>query len=94
MTRFERRRFTALVDDAVRPTPPLPRVDQTDALAAFEAWLRAAPLPARLVLRALVLLRHDVARRLAAHCYYGDRSVMRLLGYDADAVVARARVAR
>lgn len=95
MTRGERRRFTALVERTVRPAGALPRVEDTDAVAAFDAWLRAAPRANRLALRAL--LRAPVGRaatlleRLAAHCYYGDDAVMRALGYDADAVLARAR---
>ena len=99
MTRGERRRFEALVEDAVRPGAALPPVASTDAVRAFESWLRAAPLVNRLFLRALLLVRghvreaDDLLFRLAAHCYYGDRSVMRALGYDADAVIARAREA-
>jgi hypothetical protein len=99
VTRGERRRFEALVEDTVRPSGTLPPVASTDAVAAFEAWLRAAPLLNRLFLRTLLLARgrvreaDDLLFRLAAHCYYGDRSVMRALGYDADAVLARAREA-
>jgi hypothetical protein len=97
MTRREARRFAALVEEAVHPAPDLPPVDQTDAVAAFDAWLRAAPRPNRLLMRALLLVppRHagpigELLHRLAAFCYYGDAGVMRRLGYDADAVVARA----
>ena len=35
-----------------------------------------------------------VSERLAARSYYGDPAVMRQLGYDAEAVVARATAAR
>jgi hypothetical protein len=97
---FERRRFVALVDDVVRPEPPLPPVVQTDALEAFERWLASAPALYRAGLRMLLLAQKrlpagdEVLRRLAAHCYYGDTAVMRTLGYDADAVIARARALR
>ena len=100
MTRAERRRFVALVEDAVRPRAPLPPVAATDAVAAFERWLASAPLGHRVALRGLLLVRahvkgvDDVLRRLAAHCYYGDAAVMRALGYDADAVITRARALR
>ena len=100
LTRPERRRFAALVEDAVRPLPPLPPVAATDAVEAFERWLASAPALHRLALRGLLLVRtrvrsvDDVLRRLAAHCYYGDADVMRLLGYDADAVITRARALR
>jgi hypothetical protein len=97
MTRREAQRFAALVEAAVRPGPDLPPVAQTDAVAAFDAWLRAAPRANRLVMRALLRVppRHagpigELLLRLAAYCYYGDAEVMRRLGYDADAVVARA----
>ena len=97
MTRGEARRFAALVEQAVHPGPDLPPVAQTDAVAAFDAWLRAAPRPNRIAMRALLRVpsRHtgplgELLQRLAAFCYYGDAAVMRLLGYDADAVVARA----
>lgn len=100
MTRVERRRFAALVQEAVRPVSPLPAVAATDAVEAFERWLASAPALHRAGLRLLLLTRahlrgaDDVMRRLAAHCYYGDATVMRVLGYDAEHVVARARAAR
>jgi hypothetical protein len=100
MTRFERRRFAALVEAAVRPKPPLPPVAATDAVEAFERWLRSAPASTRAALRVLLLVRtrvrgvDDVLRRLAAHCYYGDAGVMRVLGYDADAAITRTRALR
>ena len=97
MTRREAARFAALVDEAVGPGGDLSPVSETDAVAAFEAWLRASPRPNRVALRALVLVRpaqvgplRELLGRLAACCYYGDAGVMRRLGYDADAVVARA----
>ncbi|HEX6388192.1 MAG TPA: hypothetical protein VFZ89_02055 [Solirubrobacteraceae bacterium] len=36
----------------------------------------------------------EIARGIAYFSYYGDDTVMRRLGYDADAVVARAREVR
>ena len=99
MTRGEAARVTALVEEAVGPGGDLPPVRETDAVAAFDAWLRAAPRLNRLVLRGLlrapwVRTTHEVLLRVAAHCYYGDSRVMRSLGYDADAVVARAAALR
>jgi hypothetical protein len=100
VTRGERRRFEALVEEVVRPSGALPPVAATDAVAAFESWLRAAPALNRLFFRVLLRVRGHVREadellfRLAAHCYYGDRSVMRALGYDADAVLRRAAEAR
>jgi len=100
VTRGERRRFAALVEETVQPVPPLPAVAATDAVEAFERWLGSAPAVHRLGVRLLLLVRarmrgaDDVLRRLAAHCYYGDAGVMRALGYDAEAVLSRARAAR
>lgn len=100
MTRRERRLVAALVEEAVRPGGPLPPVAETDAVDAFEAWLRAAPRANRLALRAVLRLQgrlapaDDLLRRVAAHCYFGDREVLRRLGYDAAAVVERAGAAR
>ena len=97
---FERRRFLSLVDDVVRPEAPLPPVVQTDALEAFERWLASAPSLYSAGLRIVLLVQKrvpagdEILRRLAAHCYYGDAAVMRTLGYDADAVIARARALR
>jgi hypothetical protein len=96
VTRGEARRVAALVEEAVRPGGELPAVRDTDAVAAFDSWLRAAPRLNRLVLRGLLRApaswgeARAVLLRLAAHCYSGDPRVMRALGYDADAVVARA----
>jgi choline dehydrogenase-like flavoprotein len=84
-----------LIDEAVRPGGDLPPVHETDAVAAFGAWLRASPRRTALALRALLLAGGrgpgaDLVRRVALHCYYGDARVMRALGYDADAVRRRA----
>ena len=102
MTRREAERFAALVEEAVRPGGDLPPVRDTDAVAAFDAWLRSAPALNRLAFRALLRLparatsgqARDLLLRLATHCYYGDERVMRRLGYDAGAVVARAAALR
>ena len=100
MTRREAERFTAIVEEAVRPGGDLPPVRETDAVAAFDAWLRAAPRLNALAMRAALRLGgrvpqlDDVVRRLAAHCYYGDAGVLRRLGYDSEAVIARATAVR
>lgn len=100
MTGREAVLFSALVEDVVRPGGVLPPVRQTDAVAAFDAWLRASPRLNRLVLRGVLRAGGrpealgDVLRRIAAHCYFGDGEVMRRLGYDADAIVERAAALR
>jgi len=125
--------FACLTDTIVAPEPVLPAVRETDAVAAFDHWLRQAPAFNRAGLRVLLhavefapfalgfrarlralaeadrvvaLDRAEHARAaparavlklvkgLACLCYYGDDGVMRRLGYDADAVVARARALR
>jgi hypothetical protein len=102
VTRREAGRVRALVEQAVHPGADLPAVRDTDAVAAFDAWLRAAPAPHRLLLRGLLCVperaaggpARELLLRLAAHCYYGDAQVLRQLGYDADAIVARATAVR
>jgi hypothetical protein len=100
MTGREAALFTRLVEDVVRPGGLLPPVRQTDAVAAFDAWLRAAPRLNRLLLRGVLRTEGrpealgEVLRRIAAHCYFGDAEVMRRLGYDADEVVRRAAALR
>jgi hypothetical protein len=93
VTAGEARRFAALVERTVRPRDGLPPVGETDAVAAFDAYLRAGPRANQLLMRGLLRVPVGPARllleRIAAHCYYGDDRVMRALGYDADAVVAR-----
>jgi hypothetical protein len=54
MTRREASIFAAVVDAVVDPEPPLPPVADTDAVAAFERWLAAAPPLNRAALRALL----------------------------------------
>jgi hypothetical protein len=96
MTGREAALFTRLVEDVVRPGGVLPPVRQTDAVAAFDVWLRAAPRLNRLLMRGVLRSEGrpaalgDVLRRIAAHCYFGDAEVMRRLGYDAEAVVRSA----
>lgn len=90
----EHRAFTRLVDGLVCPGGSLPPAAQTDAAAAFERLLAAAPWLNRTVLRAAVLLHRgrppQILARLAAHCYYGDARVSRALGYDPAARMSRA----
>jgi hypothetical protein len=96
----ERARVQRYVEEAVAPAPPLPAVAGTDAVAAFEAQLAAAPRLNRLAIRALLLAHaaglalgpaREPLRALAHISYYGDLGVMRALGYDPEAVVCRAR---
>lgn len=114
----------ALADTIAAPEPPLPPVGATDAVAAFDRWLRRAPSLNRLALRGVlypagaalrgrpraerVAALHgldrsrvpgvrqltEALRATVAGCYFGDVGVMRVLGYDAEAVVARGRRAR
>ena len=66
MTAGERRAVERLLAAAVPDGDGLPPARETDAVAAFEAWLRAAPAPNRAALRALlrVVARGDVAQRI------------------------------
>ena len=99
MTRRERALVARYVHEAVAPAPPLPPVAATDAVAAFAAQLAAAPRLNRVAIRALLLARaagvalgpaEEPLRALAHISYYGDLGVMRILGYDPEAVVRRA----
>jgi hypothetical protein len=54
VTRREADIFAAVVDAVVDPEPPLPAVRDTDAVAAFERWLAAAPPLNRAALRVLL----------------------------------------
>jgi hypothetical protein len=99
----ERRNFTRVTNAVVAPLPPLPAARDTDAAAAFERSLAAAPWLNAMALRAAFLivgagLRPEpllkLVRSLAHLHYYGDTSVMRTLGYDPDAVLARAAEVR
>jgi hypothetical protein len=91
LTARERAAFSRIVETVVAPRDPLPRVGETDAVAAFDALLAASPRINRAVLRGAVLLigrrprlvrRLDPLRATAAMAYYGDPQVQRLLGYD------------
>ena len=42
--------FACLADAVVAPAPPLPRVCETDAVPAFDAWVEEAPLLNRLAI--------------------------------------------
>lgn len=122
--------FACLVDAVVDPIDPLPAVRETDAVAAFDASLRAAPAVNRVALRAALLAIETLPRlhagarlrrlsparraealaaldrdprlgslakglRALAHLhYYGDTGVMRIVGFDPDAVVARGAAVR
>lgn len=130
MTRREADIFVCLTDAVVAPAGPLPQVRATDAVAAFERYLRQSPrlnaigLRAALLalelgprvlgfgarMRALAPAARDaylerleggalgaplIALRSLAHVsYYGDEHVLRLLGYDPAANVARGRALR
>ena len=119
--------FACLCDTVVAPEAPLPPVEHTDAVAAFDRYLAGSPRMNRVGLRALVLLaelaprvlgqrarlrrlgQEERARALRAAegsrarplvdalefvirlSYFGDDGVMRLLGYDAEANLRRAR---
>ena len=103
MTACERSIFSRVTTAVVAPVPPLPPVRATDAAAAFERSLAAAPKLNELAIRAAFLLVGAGLRRgpllklvrsLAQLHYYGDAGVMRILGYDPDAVIARAAEVR
>lgn len=94
MTRGERRTFARLVEQVCAPAPPLPPVAETDAVAAFEAWMRRAPRVNRTAARAALLVMGDrvvaleALRAAAALSYYGDPRVSAIVGYTPGAVVA------
>lgn len=87
MTAHERRAFARLVEIVCAPAPPLPPVAETDAVAAFERWMAAAPLLNRIGARAALLLAGrrlvvlEPLRAAAAFCYYGDPQVAKAVGY-------------
>jgi hypothetical protein len=103
MTALERGNLARVIELLVEPEPPLPPVSQTDAVEALERSLAAGPTLNALALRtALVMVRLGLRRgplakvvsSLAYLHYYGDDRVMRLLGYDPDAVLERAAEVR
>ena len=73
--------LAALADAAAAPEPPLPPVAATDAAAAFDAWLAAAPRRNRLGLRAglLALERASGRRRFRSLDRAGRIAVLRRL---------------
>jgi hypothetical protein len=87
VTARERRTFTRLVERVCAPAPPLPPVADTDAVAAFEAWMAQAPAINRVLARAALLTLGDrvialeALRAAAAFSYYGDHDVAAVLGY-------------
>lgn len=87
MTARERRTFVRLVERVCAPAPPLPPVARTDAVAAFEAWMRDAPAVNRVLARGALLVLGDRVialeplRAAAAMSYYGDPGVSATLGY-------------
>jgi glycine/D-amino acid oxidase-like deaminating enzyme len=73
--------LAALADAAAAPEPPLPPVAATDAAAAFDAWLAAAPPRNRVALRAalLALERLSGRRRFRSLDRAGRLAVLRRL---------------
>jgi hypothetical protein len=103
MTARERATLTGVIETFVAPVAPLPPVRDTDAVPAFERSLAAGPRLNALAIRAgiqlvrLGLRRGPLAKAIASLAYlhyYGDDRVLRLLGYDPDAVLARAAEVR
>ena len=77
----------ALADAAAAPEPPLPPVAETDAAAAFEAWLAAAPRHNRAALRAalhaLELAPHAAGRPRFRRLDRADRlAILRALQHS------------
>jgi choline dehydrogenase-like flavoprotein len=73
--------LAALADAAAAPEPPLPPVGATDAAAAFDSWLAAAPPRNRVVLRLalLALERGSGWRRFRARDRAGRLRALRRL---------------
>jgi hypothetical protein len=96
MTLREASIFAAVVDAVVDPEPPLPPVAQTDAVAAFERWLAAAPPLNRAALRALLYAVEITPRingegaRLRALPRAGRLGALRRWGGLADALRSAA----
>jgi hypothetical protein len=83
--------FAAVVDAVVDPEPPLPPVAETDAVAAFERWLAAAPPLNRAALRGLLHVAEVAPRihegaRLRALPRAARLRALRRLGAPADAL--------
>jgi hypothetical protein len=80
----ERRAFVRLVEKTCAPQPPLPPVEATDAVAAYERWMRAAPRLNRGLIRLGVLtvgVRAEALRAIAGFSYYGDPGVAAIVGH-------------
>ena len=95
MTAREASIFAAVVDAVVDPEPPLPPVAETDAVAAFERWLAAAPPLNRAAMRTLLYVAEVAPRihegaRLRALPREGRLRALRRLGAPADALRSAA----
>ncbi len=66
LIRGETALVATMIEAAVLPAPPLPPVERTDAVAAFGAWLAAAPGPNRALLRGLLRTLGLKLRRMPA----------------------------
>jgi hypothetical protein len=87
MTARERRAFARLIEIVCAPLPPLPPVADTDAVAAFERWMRQAPALNRGLTRLALLtlgarvIALEPLRAAAAFSYYGDAHVAEVVGH-------------
>jgi hypothetical protein len=95
VTRREASIFAAVIDAVVDPEPPLPPVAKTDAVAAFERWLAAAPPLNRAALRALLYVAEVAPRiqegaRLRALPRDARLRALRRLGAPAEALRSAA----
>jgi hypothetical protein len=84
LSRREAAIFARFTDTVLAPAPPLPPVQETDAIAAFDAWLARAPrlnrVGARAALLALAAGRADRRLdRLAGVERHGGRPVVEAL---------------
>jgi hypothetical protein len=96
VTRRERRVVEGLVEAAVATGDPLPAPRDTDAVDAFDAWLRAAPAPNRFALRALlrVVGTDDLPRRIESGKGLRDGGAQFLARIAAHCYYGDARVMR
>lgn len=84
MRRRERQAFERLVTATCAPRAPLPPVEDTDAVAAYAAWMRLAPPLNRMLIRLGVMTlgaRIEALRAIAGFSYYGDPRVAEVVGY-------------
>ena len=63
LSRREASIFACVADTLLAPAPPLPPIEATDAVAAFDDWLARSPRPNRVALRT-ALLGLEIAPRL------------------------------